>query len=68
MEIDEFNKTKHEMESAIRQSVSKITNDFREKTGYSANHISINLLRREEIGMLRPHYLVESVKSDVNIE
>ncbi len=67
MNIDDFKKHKLEMESRIRDDVTKRIDAFREVTGYSPRSIDISLFLIHAISPDKKLYRVDTVSADVEI-
>lgn len=67
MEIEEFSKEIKEMELRIHVAVDGIIEDFRKKTGYSPDNVSVYLTEVSTLAEVRPRYIVRDVNVGVKL-
>lgn len=67
MDINALRKYRTDLENSLHNSISEQISAFRDKTGFSPQRISVDMVKTDIIGDTEPHYMVLRVSVDIQV-
>lgn len=67
MDITALRQHRADLEESLRDSISEQIDAFRDKTGFSPQRISVDIVKTDIIGDTEPRYMVMRVNVDIQV-